>query len=247
VSSRRTLNPRAPLPLYAQLRDILSDEIAQLAPGDRLPSEFEIVDRFSVSRATVRQAIAELESAGRVHRKRGFGTFVVHPAASVVWRLQSEQGWYEEMTRAGHKVSTRVLHLGRDAAPAWVVDALEMTTNVAIRLDRVRSIDNDVALFVQSYLHPVLCAAALEVDFTDLSLYTWLRENCELRVMGGTRTVRAVSASRREASLLELPAGAPLLYVEAVSVSDTQGPFECYQAWHRGDLASFRVVVGAGV
>ena len=68
----------------------LEDTVARLvqtvrlgvvAPGESLPSERELAERYGVSRDTVRQAIGELADAGYVVRRRGRygGTFVADP------------------------------------------------------------------------------------------------------------------------------------------------------------------------
>ncbi len=60
--------------IIAQIRDELAD--GRLKPGDRLPSERELAERFQVSRASVREAIRALESMGLVTIKTGDGTYV---------------------------------------------------------------------------------------------------------------------------------------------------------------------------
>lgn len=46
------------------------------APGDRLPTEHELSERFEVSRPTLRAALRELEATGLVRTQHGVGTFV---------------------------------------------------------------------------------------------------------------------------------------------------------------------------
>ncbi len=64
---------------YAKLRDLISEQIAtgSLSKGDFLPSEPALAKRFEISRSTVRQAIAELETDGLVERIPGKGTLVL--------------------------------------------------------------------------------------------------------------------------------------------------------------------------
>ena len=66
------------LPYYVQLKQILVKAIEQgeLKPGDMLPTEAELCDRYRVSRTVVRQALGEMVSEGRLYRLRGKGTFV---------------------------------------------------------------------------------------------------------------------------------------------------------------------------
>jgi GntR family transcriptional regulator of arabinose operon len=65
------------LPKYYQLKEHLRKQIrsGQIAPGQRLPSETELVRRYRLSRDTVRKAFGELEHEGWVFREQGRGTF----------------------------------------------------------------------------------------------------------------------------------------------------------------------------
>ncbi|NMM45670.1 phosphonate metabolism transcriptional regulator PhnF [Rhodospirillaceae bacterium KN72] len=64
--------------LWHQISDALTTEIADghHAPGTRLPTEPELMRRFGVSRHTIRQAVAHLETRGLVRAEQGRGTFV---------------------------------------------------------------------------------------------------------------------------------------------------------------------------
>ena len=68
-------------PLYMRIQDELRGRIAagELVPGDRVPSENTLAHRFHTTRATVRQALAQLAFEGVIHRQAGLGTFVASP------------------------------------------------------------------------------------------------------------------------------------------------------------------------
>lgn len=63
---------------YKVIIDWLNNEInaGRLKDGSKIPSENELADRFSLSRQTVRHAIAELSEAGILTSIRGSGTYV---------------------------------------------------------------------------------------------------------------------------------------------------------------------------
>lgn len=65
-------------PMYQQIADKLGAQIesGELAPGDQLPTELELRDRYSSSRNTIRDAIKRLTSQGLVETRPGQGTFV---------------------------------------------------------------------------------------------------------------------------------------------------------------------------
>src|ERR1700748_2463304 len=99
----------AEAPLYGKVEEVLASEIARgdLQPGDRLPSEDELLIRFGVSCITVRRAIQNLIQRGVVEIRRGHGTFVLAPRISQ--ELPKLTGFVEDMGTHGRKASARVL------------------------------------------------------------------------------------------------------------------------------------------
>jgi len=93
------------LPIYHQLKEIIKREIGQgrIKPGDRIPTEYELCEQFSISRTPVRQALAELVHEGLLVRLRGRGTFVngysylnVRPVKAII----PEKRWSPPLERA---------------------------------------------------------------------------------------------------------------------------------------------------
>lgn len=67
------LNRSIPIPLYYQIKNIISSEIERgsYQPGDMIPTEEEMIRHFSVSSTTVRQAVTEMVQEGRLYRRKG--------------------------------------------------------------------------------------------------------------------------------------------------------------------------------
>lgn len=72
------LKPIRTRKIYEQIVDQIGQLVAQgqLKPGDRLPSERELVERFQVSRASIREAISALEMMGLIEVRSGEGTYI---------------------------------------------------------------------------------------------------------------------------------------------------------------------------
>lgn len=68
-------------PLYYRIREDLASAMGdgRLAPGDAVPSERMLCERYGVSRMTARQALRTLVSDGLLYQVKGIGTFVAHP------------------------------------------------------------------------------------------------------------------------------------------------------------------------
>ena len=77
MEKNSNINPDSMIPMYKQIVNLLNEKIekGELKPGDKLPSEAELMEAYSVSRITIRSAISELEEDGLVIRSRGKGTF----------------------------------------------------------------------------------------------------------------------------------------------------------------------------
>jgi GntR family transcriptional regulator len=239
------IDRRSPIPFYFQLTKLLTREIetGSWKVGERLPSEPAICEQFGVSRTTVRQALAALESEGLVRREKGRGTFVSE-RRSGGWLLQSAQGFYEEAERAGHAVRSQVLRRAVEPLPGWASDALRLRPGTdGVTVERLRWMDDRLVMYVASHFPAHVAATLLEADLENSSLYGVLEERSALTVAGGRRVVEAARAERELAKLLEVEPGSPLLYVEAVSWDGTLQPFECYRAWHRADRSKIEVHV----
>jgi GntR family transcriptional regulator len=75
------------------------------------------------------------------------------------------------------------------------------------------------------------------------SLYRVLREEYGLRILSSVRRVEAIVADSREARLLEVRTGDPLLVLRSVGYTTERRPFDYFIAHHRGDLNAFEVVL----
>src|ERR1700758_5029007 len=96
-------------PLYERVESVLAGDIADgsLPPETQLPSEDGLIDRFKVSRTTVRKAIQNLVERGLVEVRRGKGTFVTQPKISQ--ELTELTGFVEDMQALGRQATARLL------------------------------------------------------------------------------------------------------------------------------------------
>ena len=82
-----------PRPRVRGLAHVLVDDMSgrirdgTLRPGDKLPTESEIMRAFGVSRTVVREALSKLQAAELVETRHGIGTFVLQPRAAGMFRL----------------------------------------------------------------------------------------------------------------------------------------------------------------
>src|ERR1700752_735049 len=95
--------------LYARIEETIATEIArgEYRPGDQLPTEDDLLERFQVSRITVRRAIQNLVHRRLLEIRRGLGTFVLAPRIEA--ELTKLTGCVEDMNAVGRKATARVV------------------------------------------------------------------------------------------------------------------------------------------
>jgi GntR family transcriptional regulator len=240
------IDRESPIPFYFQLAGAVRDRIddGSWSAGTRLPSEADLCEMFGVSRSVVRQALGTLEAQGLIHKAKGRGAFVSDGGQDRAWLLQSSHGFFQdEVERHGARVTSRILRADRESLPRWAAEALGETGTDPVGgvLERLRWVDGELALYVVNYLPERLADAALGMK-DDESLYERL-EARGIRVGGGRRTVTAAPADRRLSELLEVRRGTALNFIESVSWTPEQRPFDCYHAWVRSDRMTIEIRV----
>ena len=233
------------VPFHYQLRKLLEQQIetGRWAQGDRLPSEPFLSDYYSVSRATVRQALHALEQEGLIHKEKGRGAFV-NRTSSGSWLLQWAGGLFDdELTRRGITVESTVLRAVVEPLPDWASEALHLTPGTeGLALERLRRVDGHLALYVVNHLPQEYAAILPEIERTSsASLYWTLREQCGVEVAGSSRSLEAVSAPPTLARRLGVPSRYPLVYIQSVTRDATSKPIDCYRAWLRTDRLRIEV------
>lgn len=85
--------PRRARNLALELVESLGDRIrdGRLAPGDKLPTEAQIMAAYGVSRTVVREALSKLQAAGQVRTRHGIGTFVMGAGEAAPFRISPDQ------------------------------------------------------------------------------------------------------------------------------------------------------------
>ncbi len=219
------------VPKHAQLRDRLAAHAREtLSPGDAMPSERELMQRFDVSRATVRRAIDQLVNDGIVVRTPGKGTYVAPDRVESHLHLAS---FTDDMRRRGLTPSTRVLSCQLEGAPQPVRDFLgDGVGGRHWHLVRLRLADG-APMAVEDGWYSSALIDDLPAERA-LSLYSTLREHHGLTIDRAEQTAWSEIADRSVEQLLQLPHPAPVMTFTRWS-SATQRPVEVCTSHYRGD------------
>jgi GntR family transcriptional regulator len=232
----RQIDRGSKLPLYHQLYQILRGDIVrgEWQPGDMIPPESELIERYQLSRTTVRQVLDMLSNEGLIYRQQGRGTFVAHP--TVEQALVRIISFTEDMRQRGVRPGTEVLSSGLIPAPQDIAEKLEIEPGEELaRLERLRLADGEPMSIEESHLVHRYCPGVLEGNYASNPLREALERDYGIRWTHAKQTIRAISASRNLARLLSVPPHSALLYIERVSYSQQNTPVEFLRIYYRGD------------
>jgi len=228
------------LTLYAKIEETIATEIAQgeYSPGDQLPTEDALLQRFQVSRITVRRAIQNLVSRGLLEIRRGLGTFVLSPRIEA--ELTKLTGFVEDMNAAGRKATARVISQGIVAGSARVAERLQLAkgTNV-MQIKRVRLAGGIPISFDETYLPLPLGKKIVRNDLRLHPIFTLLEEEYGVPLVEADYKLEAVSATKAVADILQIRVGSPIFQVERTSMTTGNQPVDYEVLSYRGDHVRF--------
>jgi GntR family transcriptional regulator len=234
------IDPHSALPLYAQVESSLAVGIADgtFPPGSRLPNEDELVERYAVSRTTIRQTIQNLVRRGLVEIRRGKGTFVLQP--KITQELTELSGFVEDMQSLGRQASARLLDKQIVPASESVARQLAITAGTpVVRIQRVRLADNAPLSFDETYLPRAIGERIIENDLETEPIFSLLEQKYDTPLVEAEYRLEAISADTTVARALGIAAGSPIFLIERTSYTTEHQPVDYEKLYYRGDQIRF--------
>jgi GntR family transcriptional regulator len=239
--TKMSINQRTEIPLYAQFKNSIIDEIAQgrLKAGDRLPSHRELCEQYQISHMTVRRAINELSYDGVIVTVPGKGMYV---AAS---KQDADAGplvsFHDDIALRGMKAGMRTLDSRIESASTALAQIMGIEVGAPlVYLMRLMLASGVPMAVARTYLPLNLCPGLLDSELEDGSLYATLRSRYGLHLGSAKRTAEAVLADEDQAELLGLRMPAALLLIEQITLLDTGKAVEYSRIFYRGDQYRFK-------
>jgi GntR family transcriptional regulator len=233
AARRRAAESGRAAPLYRTVARRLLADIARgrRRPGDRLPTEDELIERLGVSRITVRQAFDLLRQRGLVERIAGRGSFVARPPGAYVMTIAS----VEDVLQAGGHSEVEVLEWTAVRPGPAVERRLRLAGQRAYVLRSVRRRGGQPLCYSETY---TTAEIGRRIDAGELRRQTVLETiETKLGIPVGT-AVEEISAGvtdRALAAHLEVPRGSPIVIVE-MTFEDVSGhPIEYFRTSYRAD------------
>lgn len=210
-------------PLYSVVASRAQEHITSgdWKEGDRLPPERRLCQDFGVSRATLRQALRQLEERGLITRHQGRGTFVARPRVQLpivgVFSIR------DAMAAHGMTMTTRVLKVEiMEASRQLATDLACLPGDPIIYIERLRIGDGEPMVLDTAHLPAQLFPGLEKLDLETRSLYEIVESDFGRTIAEAQETLEPVILTPAECELLGVQAHTTALLTRRVT-TDTEG------------------------
>lgn len=229
------------IPLYAQLAHELKQKIlkGEWKEGQKIPPEFELMEVYRVSRATVRAAIGELVAQGFLIKKHGVGTFVKKLRPSFSFEPLISLSYAFEtfgIVSNNYVIDKKYVEVDRDIAE----QARWQNVSTCLYVKRLRYFDEIPILVEESFLHPSVSHAFEGKDLTGSIAKIFLSEAIS-EIARIEQIIEPCSRARAERHVLGLiDANSFLCMRRWIYTKDLSEPVYYLVLFMRGDLDKIR-------
>lgn len=236
------------LPLYCQLADILKEKIetSEWAENSKLPTERELCDMYDISRATVRQAMQDLETHGYIYKSQGLGTYV--KPRKMKQDLLKFYDFSLEMRKRGKVPSYRLLDFSIHTCNKKIAEKLQIAPGTQVyKFSRLLMADSEPMIVQTTYLKhtlvPGFTQEKLEQHMKEgRSFFDLITRVYGLRLTSAEERFVPVLTRENEAELLGVLHQSPSMLIERTTFHHDIA-VEYNVGIARGDKFEYRVVL----
>ena len=220
---------------HKKIADYLREQISSgvLQPGDFLPSEADLCEKFSSSRGPVRQAVAALRGEGLVSSGRGRrSTVLTSTQAELFESIYSISSWLSEYDENPQQ---HTLWLARRRAPRDITRFLRVDPEQnVVFVHRVRYTEDHPIAIERMYFPMVVGKHILDFDADAGSIHARLRD-CGVDFDNVRRELTLEKANAEDAEALGVATGTPLWRLQMEISNHSGEPVELAVYLYRAD------------
>lgn len=233
---------QSPRPLWRRIAGTLTTELeaGKWKPGDRLPGEYALAERFGVNRHTLRQAVAHLENEGLLRAEQGRGIFVPDPP--IHYAVTPRTRYSDNLGRARRRPSRQLLKSGEVQASPAIAAALQLPAGTPLIWMETLSLADDRPVGIVSHYFPMARVPDIVEAFrAERSITAALRRCGVADYRRRTTRISAQLISTADARVLGVRRGRAVLVTDSVNVEPDGKPIDFGHGRMLGDLMTFVV------
>jgi GntR family transcriptional regulator len=240
-------NRKTSIPLYVRIESLVRNRIlnGQLQPGDKLPTEEDLVKQFGVSQITIRNALSNLKRDGLIVRNRAKGTFVAEnvPVRRKFVITNEVYNILEDADRYKVKnVDLKTVKIAETRNARTVREFFNLMNEDEICVVRRTRLWNRIPMYyIENFLSPSIAQHLTLKELSEKHLLKILKEKTGLTIGRGEMYIEAVPADPDVAEILKMQIFEPLILRQLCYWFPTGDPFEIVNSYMRPDYFRYKV------
>ena len=215
-----------------EIRTELNELLDEFYPGQKIPSERVLAERFGVARMTLRHAIETFILEGKLERRPGSGTYISNQCYSLSARCRS---FSSEMKSRGLEPGNKLLVSKIIAADKVSASKLRIPMNSKIlKFSRLR-FGNDVPMAYQTTIIPVSYIGTIEDNELEGSLEDLLQNKFGISITTSQTEISGDLADQKIAKLLMIATSTPCLIKETIDMDQRSRSIMWNRTWYNAE------------
>ena len=225
------------MPLYSQISDDIRNKIysQELSENQKIPSESELMDKYGVSRGTVKKALKILVDEGVLKQIQGKGTYVSN--SKISYALGNGLiSFAESLNEQNIEYETKLLELDFRKASKTIARALKINEgDEYLYLKRIRSSNSEKIMLIENRINYKKVQGIENTDFTKDSLFKKIEEITGMKISYSESKFAAKIIGDERASLLEVSPKSPVLHLSQIVYLENNEPIEFGNVWLKSE------------
>jgi|SRR5690625_1684581 len=227
-----------PIPLHLQVRDILKREIIANNYIDKIPSERELMERFEVSRTTIREAVNQLVNEGLLFKQHGKGTFVAEKKPIQEW-LHTLNSLTDTLKRFGMTPGSKLLLNEIVTEPKHVAKHLGVESFYLIK--RLRTA-NGMPIAIERHYVPIELGEKLNAFNLDkVTIYDVMEQDLGINMYEAEQMITCKPIAEEDAEPLQIDRQTNVLFVDRKILDPEGNIIEYYTGSVKPGMYEFRL------
>lgn len=240
-------------PLFIEISEGIIDNIksGELLPGDKIPSENELITSHKISNTTARKVLSQIESEGWARRIKGKGTFVLNrtPQHQLLRTLGSldatRRGFHDYLTAEGFNHRDIILEktILNEGISTQVNNKHFIIEGPVLKIHQLRYADDELMKDEMKYISLKLCPKINHLS-TEISYFKTYEENYQLKITDVKQTLSVdILQPDAPANNFVNESAIPIFVLDSVVLCNTNQVIEIEKSLYRGDKYKFAIIV----
>lgn len=229
-----------PMPLFQQVKESIRQKILDgtYTAHQKLPSERQMIEAFSVSRITIRQALSQLQRDGLIFKINGKGTFVSAPKAQ--FDVSTLKGFGESAASIGQEAFSRLISIATEIPMDNVANCLQLPRGGRVtRIQRLRYLNREPLAFDITYAPTHVSDGFRHADLEQRDLFDVIENDCGIAIASAQVNLESMLCDSELAGYLNMEPGDAVLHIERTILAASGEPLLYENLFYRGNRFRF--------